>query len=120
MPRGNGTGPNGMGPMTGRGAGYCGGGGAPGFVTGGAGLGFGRGCGGRGGQRGRHGRRNMFNATGLTGRQRAAMEAVPPPTASDTPTADLEKQSLESEVQVMQSQLDAMKQRLTDLEAEKA
>ncbi len=47
MPRGNGTGPNGMGPMTGRGAGYCAGYGMPGYANsvGGAGRGFGRGFG---------------------------------------------------------------------------
>lgn len=33
MPRGNGTGPLGMGPMTGRGAGYCAGFPAPGFTN---------------------------------------------------------------------------------------
>jgi hypothetical protein len=33
MPFGDGTGPRGMGPMTGRGAGYCAGFGQPGFVN---------------------------------------------------------------------------------------
>lgn len=33
MPFGDGTGPRGMGPMTGRGAGYCGGYGRPGFTN---------------------------------------------------------------------------------------
>ena len=48
MPRGDRTGPMGMGPMTGRGAGFCGGFGAPGFmnsVPGRGGMGFGRGRG---------------------------------------------------------------------------
>ena len=48
MPFGDGTGPRGMGPMTGRGAGYCAGYGAPGFTNpyprgGRAGRFFGRG-----------------------------------------------------------------------------
>ena len=47
MPGGDGTGPMGMGPMTGRGAGFCGGSGVPGFASRGPGLGFGRGRGGR-------------------------------------------------------------------------
>ena len=47
MPRGDGTGPWGQGSMTGRGAGFCGGG-------------RGRGAGGRGGGRGQ---RNMYRAT---------------------------------------------------------
>ncbi len=51
MPRGDGTGPMGMGPMTGRAVGYCSGSGAPGFVNAGpgwggrVGRGFGRGWG---------------------------------------------------------------------------
>ena len=45
MPFGDGTGPRGMGPMTGRGAGYCAGFGQPGFANPGPGrrwFGFGR------------------------------------------------------------------------------
>lgn len=46
MPNFNGTGPNGMGPMTGRGFGYCTGArSATGFYSGGMGRGFGRGLG---------------------------------------------------------------------------
>jgi hypothetical protein len=33
MPQGNGTGPNGSGPMTGRGAGYCSGNASPGSIN---------------------------------------------------------------------------------------
>ena len=52
MPRGNGTGPAGMGPMTGRAAGYCAGYSTPGFMNPyggrmGAGFGWGRGRGAR-------------------------------------------------------------------------
>ena len=53
MPRGDGTGPMGMGSMTGRGAGYCAGFSAPGFMNPiGGRLGLGLGLG-RGGGRGR-------------------------------------------------------------------
>ena len=47
MPRGDGTGPMGMGPMTGRAAGYCAGYPVPGFMnpTPGGGFGWGRGRG---------------------------------------------------------------------------
>ncbi|MDD4061931.1 MAG: DUF5320 domain-containing protein, partial [Kiritimatiellae bacterium] len=76
MPGGDGTGPAGMGPMTGRAAGYCAGYGVPGYANpiGGRGYGaFGGGRGfGSGGGRGGRGRRNMFYATSLTGWQRAA------------------------------------------------
>ena len=49
MPRGNGTGPAGMGPMTGRGMGYCADYSTPGFANSGYGRGMG---GGRGFRRG--------------------------------------------------------------------
>ena len=45
MPRGDGTGPQGMGPMTGRALGFCAGFGTPGYANPGVGAGFGRGCG---------------------------------------------------------------------------
>ncbi len=50
MPRGDGTGPAGMGPMTGRAAGYCAGYSVPGYANpiSGCGFGFGRGRGGFG------------------------------------------------------------------------
>lgn len=63
MPRGDGTGPDGMGPMTGRGMGFCAGYDAPGFINN---AGVGRRAnffGGRG--RGR-GWRNQYYATGRT------------------------------------------------------
>ena len=70
MPGGDGTGPAGMGPMTGRAAGYCAGYAAPGSVN----PTFGRGSGGWGrGRGGGRGWRNQFYATGLTGWQRAGM-----------------------------------------------
>ena len=64
MPFGNGRGPAGMGPMTGRGAGFCAGYGVPGQMPGSgfAGFGFGHGGG--------RGHRNWFHATGLTRWQR--------------------------------------------------
>jgi hypothetical protein len=45
MPLGDGTGPMGMGPMTGRGAGYCAGYGGPGYPNPAFGRGWGRGGG---------------------------------------------------------------------------
>ena len=51
MPRGDGTGPGGMGPMTGRAAGYCAGYGVPGFANAAGGRGLGMAWG-RGGGRG--------------------------------------------------------------------
>ena len=45
MPRGDRTGPTGAGSMTGRGAGYCAGINAPGYISGGGGFGRGMGMG---------------------------------------------------------------------------
>jgi len=101
MPRGDGTGPMGAGPMTGRALGYCAGFGAPGFARIG-GLGRGRGGGfGRGIGRG----------WGRGGWGGFAPVAAPP--------AATQKQWLESEAQALQTQLDEVRQRLSELEAEK-
>jgi len=73
MPGGDGTGPLGMGPMTGRAAGFCAGYSMPGYanpISGRGGFGFGRGWGRGwfGGGRGRgRGWRNWYGATGLPG-----------------------------------------------------
>ncbi|HHY97693.1 MAG TPA: DUF5320 domain-containing protein [Firmicutes bacterium] len=75
MPRGDGTGPMGLGPMTGRAAGYCAGYPVPGFMNplGGRWLGFGRGLGlGRA-----RGWRHMYYATGLPGWVRFGYPAWP-------------------------------------------
>lgn len=105
MPGGNQKGPMGMGPMAGRGAGYCGGRGMPGDMN--RGLGGGRGRGGRG-------HRHMFHATGLTGWQRATMDM-----ATAAPTAQAEGGLPQDEVESLRSQLDDVKKRLADLEAAK-
>ncbi|MCD6594177.1 hypothetical protein DRQ29_04605 [bacterium] len=70
MPWGNGTGPNGEGPRTGRGLGYCNGYDRPGYATqGGGGRWSGRGGMryGNGGFGGGWRRRNMYYATGQPG-----------------------------------------------------
>ena len=106
MPRGNGKGPMGMGPMTGRAAGFCAGNAQSGF----AGRGAGRRCGflpGRGGR----GNRNMFHATGLPGWLRADGGAAFGPFAGETA-----KQVLTSQAEALQMQLDAVKQRLVGLD----
>ena len=111
MPGGDRTGPMGMGPRTGRGAGFCGGAGVPGFISrmGGAFLGRGRGRGGRGW-------RNMFYATGLPGWMRSALGGVAP---AEAPASEAERQSLRDQVQTLQSQLDEVKRRLAQSEAAK-
>lgn len=99
MPAGNGTGPMGMGSMTGRGAGYCSGSGMPGYANAG---GFGGGGFGFGGVRGR---RNRFFAAGPQGR--FAQGAVDPAT---------EQQALKNQVEALQAQLEAIQKRLAEME----
>jgi len=117
MPRGDGTGPAGLGPMTGRAAGYCAGNAAPGFVNRGGGFGGGRG---RGGGRGW---RNCFYATGLPGWQRAAMGwpawgAAPGPSVAPfgpAPTKEQELAALRNQAESLQGAVDAVRQRIEEL-----
>jgi len=102
MPWGDGTGPVGFGPMTGRGSEYCAGLPTPGFMPGAR---FGRG----------RGWRNIFHATGLTGMQRAAMGffgAKPP-----EPTREQEEQILKGQAEFLEEQLALLKKRLEELSA---
>jgi hypothetical protein len=120
MPGGDRTGPMGMGPMTGRAAGYCAGFPTPGWTN----LGFGRGWFGGGRGRGR-GWRNRFYATGLTGWQRAAMgwpawgfggPYAPP--APDAPGREQEVEMLRQQAEYLAGALDEVKKRLEELESQ--
>ncbi len=128
MPRGDGTGPMGFGPMTGRAAGYCAGFGMPGFMNpvpgfgAGARLGRGRGAGFWGGGGGR-GWRNMFYATGLAGWQRAAMGwpafaggfyGAP---AAPAMTREQQVETLKDQAELLEEQLGAIKRRMEELSA---
>jgi hypothetical protein len=114
MPRGDGTGPNGMGPMSGRAAGFCGGNEVPGYLDplGPRGRGeFWRTCAGlfsRG--RGR-GNRRMFFATGLTGWQRAA-------TGRGCAAMDPEQElaALRGRVQLMEAEKKLAEDRIAELQ----
>lgn len=120
MPRGDRTGPAGMGQMTGRGAGYCTGYTVPGFTNpvagGGYGVGFGRGLGlgfrgGRGGGRG--GRWGVPKA----GYGYAAPFAAPYGAA---PTREQEIDSLQGQAKYFEDALAEIKKRLGNLETEKS
>jgi len=114
MPRGDGTGPWGAGPMTGRGAGFCAGANVPGYASGGAWRGGARG-------RGGHGYRNQFYATGLTGWQRgvrgpalgAASSAAP--YAPEFTRAD-EVSDLRTQAEGLEKALSDVRARLAELE----
>jgi len=135
MPGGDGTGPLGWGPMTGRAAGLCAGQPVPGFANplmgGGFGWGFGRGrgMGGRGGW----GRRNWFYATGVPGWQRAAY-GYPPygwsgsyaapyagpyayPSGTGMSRED-EINDLKYQAEYLEDALEGVKRRMTELETE--
>ena len=118
MPSGDGTGPLGMGPMTGRAAGYCAGSSVPGYLNPGFGRGIGRGGGfyGRGGGRGW---RNRYYATGLLGWQRASM-GVPAfgggyPYAPEI-TPKQEADILKNEAEMLKKQLEDIQGRIDTLE----
>jgi len=121
MPGGDGTGPAGMGPMTGRAAGYCAGYAAPGYMNPAGGRGFGAYGRGRGGGRGR---RNWFGATGMPGWQRAAvgMPAYGVPfgqaPVGPAPTPQQELDALKNQAQYFQDAMADIQQRIEQLEAE--
>lgn len=127
MPRGDGTGPMGMGPMTGRAAGYCGGYGIPGYMNPIPGRGYGGGYG-RGWGRGMYGRgrgfgRGMGWGRGIGwGAGPGYYAPMPYGYGPAYPQADpqSERQFLENEAKVLQEELEEIKQRLTDLEAQEA
>lgn len=113
MPRGNGTGPMGMGPMTGRGAGYCAGFGVPGFINPqvggrGAGYGFGRGLGGGFGCGAGFGFGRGF------GRGAAAWGVPVAPAAPLAP--DQERTVLRNQLAGLEQTVADLRQRLTELE----
>ena len=125
MPGGDRTGPMGMGPMTGRGAGYCAGYPTPGFMSGGLGRGF------WGGGRGRgRGWRNWFRVTGMPGWQRAAWGwpafgpgwgyAVPqaPAFAPPAMTGEQELAMLKQQAESFAGALEEISRRIAELEAQ--
>jgi hypothetical protein len=106
MPRGDGTGPAGMGPMTGRAAGYCAGYAVPGFMNPyggrmGGGFGWGR------------------------GRWRAGYQAprflgapYPPYPSAPMYSAEQEKEALQDQVKYFEEQISSLQKRLEELQGE--
>lgn len=130
MPRGDGTGPAGMGPMTGRAAGYCAGYPVPGFANPyqgrGFGMGFGRGFGRGMGGRGRGmGRGRMYPYPGLN---YGTPFAYPyPGTPFATPyaypyapgmTPEQEIDLLKTQAETLQNSLGDINTRIEELESE--
>jgi hypothetical protein len=115
MPFGDGTGPAGMGPMTGRAAGYCAGYGMPGYMNPVGGRGFwGRG---RGGGRGR---RNWFRATGLPGWARADYGYPAGPWVGQQMTAAQEIEMLKNQAEHFKESLEDITKQIEELENQQA
>jgi len=119
MPRGDKTGPAGMGPMTGRGAGYCTGNAYPGFVSAPpAGFSGRRGFSRMG--RGR-GHRNWYYRTGMPGwsRYEAGYPAwggdIPYPVYGDPYMA--EEIAPDQEKDILLGQAEQLKQHMSEVEA---
>lgn len=103
-----------MGPMTGRGAGFCAGFSVPGYanpVAGGRGAYGGFGNAGRG-----RGMRNQYYATGLTGWQRAGVPMnVPYPQYQMAPEENL--QVLKNQVKFMKEDLERTQALINEMES---
>jgi len=116
MPFGDRTGPLGLGPMTGRGAGYCAGYPVPGYMNPIPGWGFwGRGWFGRG-----RGWRHWYYLTGLPGWIRAglgypAFGMLPMPYGYE-PTPKEEMAILKEQAEILKKQLEDVQNRISTLE----
>ena len=115
MPGGDGTGPMGLGEMTGRRAGYCAGFPVPGYANPMPGHGWGMGRGwGRGGGRGRgRGWRHGYYAMGFPGAPPGY--GVAPYYAP--PSAEQEAQLLKAEAEHFEGALNDIRRRIAELEA---
>ena len=104
MPGRDQTGPMGMGAMTGRVSGICAKAGMSGYENTDPARGFGMGYG--------RGRRNRFYATGMPGWMRFGGNAA----LYQNPDTGMEKQSLKLQAKALQSELNAIKKRLSEFE----
>ena len=130
MPRGNGTGPMGMGSGTGRAAGFCAGYSVPGYANPVSGHGaFGRGAHWMRGSGGGRGHRYGYYATGLPGWQRSAAGWAPAMHPYTTPNApspypvpsfqippEEEAKMIRNQIEMMEEDIKAARERLGELE----
>ncbi len=117
MPRGDRTGPNGMGPMSGRAAGFCAGNDEAGFTTAPGffgrgrfgGRGFGRGAAwGRGGRGAGYGYGRGFGPGYGAGWQ------APP-----APAPEQEREAIGAEIEALERRIDYLKRELSAFDSEK-
>ena len=113
MPGGNGTGPMGMGPMTGRAAGFCAGFGVPGYANPVAGRGraFGRGRGFG------HGRCFGWAGRGYAGGAMPFGSPYAPMPAPVPPSPEQEMSALRAQAEYLDSALAEIRARLAELDA---
>lgn len=114
MPGGDGTGPVGRGPMTGRALGYCAGYDIPGYTNHGFGRGFGRGLG-RGSRRSYWGRGRGFWRRGYVDPywQHPYFDFY------QQPSKDEEKSYLEDMIKSLEEEMKRIRERLQELSKEK-
>ena len=134
MPRGDRTGPDGMGPMTGRAAGYCAGYPVPGFQNAPWGRAFrggrGGGRGGRGGGPGRGmgwGHRHWYHGTGQAAWQQAEMGWPNPYFNYDQPpspgpfgplmTKEQELDALRKQAEYFEHEMEGLRNRIQEIES---
>lgn len=116
MPRGDGTGPAGFGPMTGRSAGYCAGYSVPGYANSVRGRGFGRGWG-RGFGRGRGWRQGAGFPRDLAYGDPYSVPYREPYYPTKV-TPQQEADMLRGQANAIQEELKAVNERLNELENE--
>jgi hypothetical protein len=122
MPGGDGTGPVGAGPMTGRAAGYCVGSPVPGYANpipgrGRGGFGYGRGWGGgRGWGRGRGWRGGWSGYGPRWGYPYGVTPYYGDPYAPEL-TPQQEAEMLKKEAKAMKDEIDSINQRISELES---
>ena len=113
MPGGDGTGPAGMGPMTGRAAGFCAAYPVPGYANPVGGHGYWR-----RGRGGGWGRRNRFYAADIPGWARSGYGFLGSVTTAPTTIEELE--SLRQQAEFLQNSLSQVNERIGQLEKAKA
>ena len=122
MPGGDRTGPMGMGPMTGRAAGYCAGYPVPGFMNPMGGRGFGGGGFGRGGGRGfgrGWGRGWGFGSYGYPAwGEGYGYGGVPAPVPTPVATSGIELDTLKAQAEYFENSLGEIRKRIEELESQ--
>jgi len=119
MPGGDGTGPGGMGPMTGRAAGFCAGYPVPGYVNpvGGRGMGMGWGRG-RGFGRGRGWGRAGYGMPAYGSAVNPYAYGGAPFAPTIAPQQELD--GLKGQAEYLEDALDGIKKRIEELESQKS